>query len=1028
MEKSSSSSSLVSSRNRLRATHEERQPDLPNQRSKQLQRRHADLTAVRAMRRPATRGRFATTHQPVNTPTHLSPDIRGDEPQRLQQHAATHHLVGQSIHTKASVFAAWSLASAMRGSGAGMSAAELGPVGGPFAALAFLCQMYDVVSTHRDLIVAREDAAEAVFHLLQQQAELEAVNARGEADPQLVQMLEFNIALLAKFVDSHDASWVNERAREQFKKARADARALMPRLVDIQQRLDEATQQRLADDLPDEQATALEREIDHLKAEHESMRQDINDRLSIKGMKRAAQAALQAALDNPEASTEEIAALRADTDLFKTSSIVKNTLFHPFDGTGSAQLKHIRDVFIQAPRSVIDGAINSTAFAMALQGVSLVAELGGAQILTGVIGMYSARADVLDGRRDVAKAKAAKIAALSQITFAAGLYHDCVQSHDRDVQACASLAWTFLRCNGRALRAAHRGTNLNQVRIVKGANNLVGGLVSLGSLIGAIATATSMVGVPISVVLAANFAFWFGCFAANHHANAKLKEKMKSRQTALILVLQRYGVQGLIELHTDRSTTARSFWTQRLQTLQDEAKRNQLEAFEPRELSYERLLENEYVWIEILTNRLSMRDRRDAPTLYAAEIKLVSALAQQAGKLDPTQLPVKGYVSAHAREAAIREALCQLFGAKNHRRDRLPMLLEETDANPTDQTPARHLEHLRVLKDPAVVGHYDAAYDFAVKLAADPGLLNKAAPPPPALEQIELLRNYLSHHHRMGPAECLELQHFLMQAHSPNMDETHRAILCALLELLANPSWLENVPSLPSDVPLDPSRATATAQLAKLVLAGKNLGEWQRAHKPPPWASEPTIGPGLPANPSDPPGRLRRRTVGAARKAKRGAMSLVTHARERLPNALATPERVADKLLDASARRKFELHRALLRQWVFELHGRDARLSDHWGSLPAMLNGVRAAAEQSLHVIEEQMNLRSNASRSLSRMRHYFLGVMDVCDELRSALTHMVRPDDGEGDEVSLVLPSFGTSESRDLLNESSSLVQSDPE
>src|SRR5690606_20643032 len=107
----------------------------------------------------------------------------------------------------------------------------------------------------------------------------------------------------------------------------------------------------------------------------------------------------------------------------------------------------------------IDGAINSTAFSAALLGINLVAELGGVQLLTGVIGLYSARADVLDGRRDVAKAKAAKIAALSQITLAAGLYHECAASHDPDVQACTSLAWTFLRCNGRALRAAHRATN-----------------------------------------------------------------------------------------------------------------------------------------------------------------------------------------------------------------------------------------------------------------------------------------------------------------------------------------------------------------------------------------------------------------------------------------------------------------------------------------------------------------------------------------------------------------------------------------
>ena len=95
--------------------------------------------------------------------------------------------------------------------------------------------------------------------------------------------------------------------------------------------------------------------------------------------------------------------------------------------------------------------------------------------------------------------------------------------------------------------------------------------------------------------------------------------------------------------------------------------------------------------------------------------------------------------------------------------------------------------------------------------------------------------------------------------------------------VLAKPDWLENVPAASSDIALDPSRATAATQLAKLVLAGKNLGELRRAHKQPPWASEPQMPLGLPTNPSDPPGRLRRLTAGAARKAKRGGMSLITH-------------------------------------------------------------------------------------------------------------------------------------------------------
>lgn len=947
----------------------------PRARSQAMTRQdpHTNLRQVQARARPLDQ---TALDRPLGLPTRPPAGREGPTPLALLAHAATRHRTTLTDTKKVVAYGGWSTSVAGRavGSVTGSAIEAGGEVGAAFGIVAVMGQLYDAWSTQSDANKAKDDFAMAGLLLAQQTTEKAQVMARLAALPEPPEgappppdeararlekhlgLCDFNIKALTNLRDTYIKAYFSEEQQkhiqtnlDRLEGVTTDLANQMVQMDRLGQKLANrhAALDALADPslpiLPDdgerrkadlnEECLELKAEIDGLLRGYAATVEALPDMLTIGAVKREAKrelAQLKERRDqvksphgagdaaNAEAIQQinrEIDALKAKIKAFSGPS-PKKLILRPFDGNAPAELKLKRDARIQVARAGVDGSAVATAIAgIATEVASSGLASLGLGVLSGALGIYMARVDVKDARREMEAASSAKGAALEKIVNAGRLVGPAQHPDGRaDLEQRAlarTTAWGVLRTQGRAFRIQHRASNQAHLRSNKGTGSMVnGGLsiilasVAIGVGVGlASAVSGGVLTAPAVAIGASIGGVYIGSVAVRARQRNVAKDALKERTFAARVFIERFGVGAFRRLIVDVELNDRQAlrrWENQTKRLVAELKSapqvNAREAdkfdwglFDPR-----RLRENEFLLVESLTQGLHELSRDRTSVERSDEVAVLRTLQmpeatiqhiiENADNLDTPE---------HLDET--RFILCNFMGLKDYPLERLtihraPMLQQNVGA----------MNHLLLHCSPGVkalmaylVNHREANLR-EVQAHFGPAM-------PLLLAELDALRTRAGERYLIGRDQFTELQQqteALMPlgsgvlvpttAGTPVATETEQQELACLLEILADPSLLEpRSVARPRRAPLQFRPADKGAVLLKhlntsMKAQGKALRQKTAAEVPAAMDAEDTVS--AAETPVKKP------------LLKRGRESVDAHWREKAPNPMGTPKKALARL------------------------------------------------------------------------------------------------------------------------------------
>jgi len=902
----------------------------------------AERAATRPVRLPrvSDRERLQLSHQPQReTRWPLLPLT----PEAHQARRAVVHRALLSHTHKAGVYTQWGLVLEARGLSAALGVAEAQAAFGIASVAALLFDGYSVI---RDARSARHDYLMGTILLHQALALRHALRQR-EADTGRpapahdLEQLAFTLHALETLLANFEAAYYPPRQ--------------LPYMAQIRSRIDQSAQelaqgllafdalsahrqalldaQRHLGDPGERQAgqaaiDALSRDLAEREAVLRQALHDVGRLLSRRSLQREARAQRDRlrALPPPlsDAQSAELAELQRQIEAFERPW--SQAVFSPFKGLADREIKRFRDAALQLPKAAVD--TSSTALGIASMAAHLIgAAFGGygLTLLSSLFSLYIARGENKDGKREQRQATAAKQATWTRLGLAVqARQRGALLDDPRGRAMYRAVCGAFIVRQERTLDALHRATRQAQTRRTKGGlSYLVNALTVVG---GAVALGTGGAALPFMGLPAALLG---GPYLVSVGWRAVERKRDKDRDKALAAVAQtfvrRFGIDAILDFYTDmdsRDPARLRAWRQRLLALHeawysaDDFTRHlgdevhHFQGIDPDELGCARLLDNEYLALNLLSEQLHhhARGRRHGQGQACAAAQLLGELGMPADTLQH----LLGHHAAFDTPARHREAARQLvaafWGLRLCPDHRLPAHLKGSPRHIARAVDAQLLAHWRTL---------DLADDALALLQAlqahpDHGIARLTLAPPAVLAALrrwmQAVREAL-HQRFVGPVELYALQQALLAARAPGaagdpgqtvlgrqpLALLDRPIGPLCLELLADPGTLHA--SAPLRLPEPPAHPpSGPAGLARLLVALKRAGRQWRDHDDHARAPPPQLGDSAQraAERLD-PGQPRLRLSGAAfvrglhRGARRHTRSVGKRLRQTGPNPLATP-------------------------------------------------------------------------------------------------------------------------------------------
>ena len=577
-------------------------------------------------------------------------------------------------------------------------------------------------------------------------------------------------------------------------------------------------------------------------------------------------------------------------------------LLNPFGDRGPDQLAHLSGVVLSTAKNVIDfGATVNTA-SVVWHLVQPVVSSMPILMPAWLLGLFTGRIDVIRGKQAMKAATAAKESLRHKAAHAAQLLpvyrQDGVESEVKrvDLLMCQLPVQALLHGTSQQLRYQHQASVFGKARKASGLKDIVTGICLI--VTGAVTLVTGVpVVVPFAIVAGSSGTAYAG--TATHYVFCRRKEEhdRQQQEAAALAFVRLYGEAGLTEFYRDVAQGHASRWDKRLDAL-----RQQMRAtpdgrdLDPRVLHPQALASSPWLAIEYLGHALYVRARDRGIGSPSVESELVSRLATTLGTPDPSTWTLDSFASPDLYRQQVREALCQVYGAQQDPVDQLPFQTPRDVSHIAARANfwiKRHCKHRNALSEDGALTlrHWMDAVTQDPQTFGD--RLAKLAP-----EERQRLRDHLAflgqrmREEGIGPRELFALQALSVQP--VDKDGGHPLkdfpLLTSpqapyLLELIADPSWLDD-PAATAPPPALPAPTPGARAVGQLIDAFKSVGREMRD--------------GPKAAPTQPPVGNGEVTAPAHRRFQRWVQrrphATAKHFRQQMPNPLATPAKVLERL------------------------------------------------------------------------------------------------------------------------------------
>ncbi|MFP8835112.1 hypothetical protein ACLIJR_12700 [Hydrogenophaga sp. XSHU_21] len=789
------------------------------------------------------------------------------------------------------------------------------------------------------------------------------------AAKQHIEVCAFNIKALETLRKNYLKAYYGEDQQdcieahlERFGKATAD---LSADLIAID-RLERALQSRKADletvtdlagdidtdELEDQVATlnaeclGLQRDLDAALDRHAKRVDALPDLLSIAAIKREIQAELTALkaghkagikaaakrapaprftvdgtpIDPQKEHDEKVAALEARHKALSRPS-ARKLVFRPFEGLAHQEIKRIRDVPLQGTRAAAD--LSAVALNVAGEVTSLTAATLGALgtgLLSGTLGLYMARLDMKDAKRELKAASASKAVALEKIATAGKVVANmraagsALSPSQRAMGRAA--AWALMRSQSRVVRVLHRASLQAHTRGNKAtANFLNGGLglaltlsaLVVGGLTASVATG-GLVTAPAVAIGAGIGLGYLGSVAVRAGQRKAEKDELKARSRAARAFVQRFGIDGYRQLINDvEAGDEESLFAWKIAlddlaaTLKNSpgASAKALADFNWSLFSPERIKDNEFLLVDLLAHGLHGQARDHVPMDQSDEAAVLKALKMPVETIRFILASHDSRPTSADHLANTKFLLCNFLGIKDYPDDRLPLHRSAT------------VSHNVASMNQLLAGCSDPLYRLVRHMAEHPDATARdlrrtfSREMPELLNELKALRSDAQRQHLIGAEQLIELQAHTRKLHplrgtwlveegsarnrvGPSPSSREQLEVAYLLELLADPTRLEPVARPAPVAPLSALDDTGDgpARLKDLNSAMKARGDALRLKQ----------SPQAPA-PADPKDTTSNASADRPRsRSTRLRKSLGQHARSKLSNPMGSPRMATTRL------------------------------------------------------------------------------------------------------------------------------------
>jgi len=760
------------------------------------------------------------------------------------------------------------------------------PFGPFFNAVACAASFADIYGAQVNANRARKAYLQAHVLLAEQHHLLEALDARLQGGPPLPEDASFRdlanslIQQFEGFIQSYEQAFFKDAGAVHVRRASAALQAQARELVALKGEYDQWGDEILRlqtqlDALPTDDLqrasiasalSALHRQRDHQWTRAQDLRASMKARLSPEKMKKDLAARLAQARDELRQEEHEalgrepsdgadvaqpIQSLRQEIqaledDLGRLDNWPRRVVLTPFGDSGPAELARVRDATLGSLKLLMDLGATGNSMA-AVFGAAIFSSIN-LMLPAWALDLVSGRIDVKGGKRGMAAAAAAKLPVLDQGTHAAALCEAYGQLEDPNARACQYPLLAMVRSASHQLSFLHKTSEFNKARKLHGLKSIVNALLLMST-----GVATLLTGVPVVVgpaVAGGAASVKYVHSAIGYLVNAGADKNDRKQDEALALAFVRlFGPQAPGEFYRDMAEGHAHRWDKRLEML-----RQHLRAtpdgrdLDPKLLHPHALASNPWLAIEFLSQALYVRARDHGIGTPTIESDLVARLAEALGKADPGAWDLQNFPSPELYLQQVRRALSDLYGLQADPEDHLPF----RDPRPLSDIAASvngllewHLSHKNALP---LNDRNDPSKTKTVTFAAwIHGLANHPKDvgdelKPEGLqrvkEQLDFLRRKLREQ-GIGPRELYALQALSVQP--PGNDGQHplqhapqlrSAAAPYLLELLADPSWLDTPAATAPPDALPAAGTDGTRAVGHLTKAMKGVGRSRRDGPP----------------------------------------------------------------------------------------------------------------------------------------------------------------------------------------------------
>jgi hypothetical protein len=498
-------------------------------------------------------------------------------------------------------------------------------------------------------------------------------------------------------------------------------------------------------------------------------------------------------------------------------------LLNPYSELAPSEVKYVRSTRLLLPKAFVD-------LGSAASGLSLALGVADAFLGAATLGITSAFLSVLIGQIDLqdaaaekASATAAKLSALAQAINSAELVKACAEDKtEEDVASLMPIARSHMRCMERVVNDKHAAGNQADKREHKGTGLTISGSVAavMGTTAAAVLTpAIAILGATLLVLVGAGY---YSTVAARNYSLHLNKESLKARAVIADTFICLFGTQGVEQFARDRIRGQGNLWDKRIQEMQMLLAQHNPD-LPAKYLTPDALFDNEFLSIERAAHHLHVRAREhgvggppDNMTL------LIGSLAAAGKKTDPSKISIQPGESAVDHQDRLRMALCDIYQVKDYEEKRLPKALDKPQSVELATAVNDALE--QAFGQSPINSYY--LKELARALADEPDSLDSRLHAMGADARTRL-RAYTATVRQalgrlgIGPHELHAMQRQIRSGESRILDGPLQGDAGPyLLELLADPSWLEPLPVAPTKLVVPPlTRATAAVGVVKAMKA-----------------------------------------------------------------------------------------------------------------------------------------------------------------------------------------------------------------